>query len=187
MDTSDQRRWPNKLMKAHKLLLNSKGQSLVEIALITPLLLAALYVAFDFGVALFTAHLTQNAVREAVRIGAILPDCSVVSGSPAPACVSAGKVGPVKCTSSDPVVAEVCTRLPTRLMENDPDITVTLTGAVGDECRRMITVNATGDYTYGLYNVMALIGASNSNTLTINRSANARYELQPVTYTVPCT
>jgi len=172
-------------MKAHKLLLNSKGQSLVEIALITPLLLAALYVAFDFGVALFTAHLTQNAVREAVRIGAILPDCSVVSGSPA--CVTAGKVGPVKCTSSDPVVQEACTRLPTRLTENNPDITVTLTGSVGDECRRMITVSATGDYTYGLYNVMALIGASNSNTLPINRSANARYELQPVTYTVPCT
>jgi hypothetical protein len=173
--------------KAYKLLLGSKGQSLVEIALITPLLLVALYVAFDFGVALFTSHLTQNAAREAVRIGAILPDCSVVSGSPTPSCVTAPKVGPVKCTSADPVVQEVCTRLPTRLTENNPDVTVTLTGTMGDECRRMITVNVSGNYTYGLYNVMALFGASNPKTLTINRSANARYELQPVTYTVPCT
>jgi Flp pilus assembly protein TadG len=175
------------VMKAQKLLFNSKGQSIVEITLITPLLLAALYVAFDFGIALFTSHLTQNAVREAARISAILPDCSVVSGSPTPACVTAAKVGPVKCTNTDPVVQEVCTRLPVRLKENDPDITVTLTGTVGAECRRMITVNTSGNYSYGLYNVMALIGVSNPKTLTINRSANARYELQPITYTVPCT
>jgi hypothetical protein len=174
-------------MKAQKLLLSSKGQSIVEITLITPLLLAALYVTFDFGIALFTSHLTQNAVREAARIGTILPDCSVVSGSPTPRCVTAPKVGPVKCTSTDPVVQEVCTRLPTRLKENDPDVTVTLTGTVGAECRRMITVSASGNYNYGLYNLIALIGASNNKTLAINRSANARYELQPVTHTVPCT
>lgn len=173
-------------MKLPKLSFCEKGQSIVEITLITPLLLVALYVAFDFGMALFTAHLTQNAVREAVRIGAILPDCSVVSGSPAPPCVTAPQVGPVKCTSSDPVVQEVCTRLPMRLKESNPDITVTLTGSIGDECRRMITVNARGNYTYGLYNVMRLLGGSNLSTLTISRSANARYELQPVTYTAPC-
>jgi Flp pilus assembly protein TadG len=173
-------------MKAHKLLLSSKGQSIVEIALITPLLLAALYVAFDFGIALFTSHLTQNAVREGARIGAILPDCSVVSGTPTPSCVTAPEVGPVKCTSTDPVVQEVCTRLPTRLKENNPDVTVTLTGTIGAECRRMITVSVSGNYNYGLYNVITLIGASKPTPLAINRSANARYELQPVTYTVPC-
>jgi Flp pilus assembly protein TadG len=174
-------------MKAPKVLFSSKGQSIVEITLITPLLLAALYVAFDFGIALFNSHLTQNAVREAARIAAILPDCSVVSGSPAPSCVNAATLGPVKCTSADPVVQEVCTRLPVLLKQKDPNVTVTLTGTVGKTCRRMITVNVTGDYEYGLYNVMALIGASNPKTLVVNRSANARYELQPVTYTNPCT
>src|SRR3954469_1243795 len=49
--------------------MNQKGQSLVEIALITPLLLVALYIPADFGISLFMGHLTQNAVREGARIG----------------------------------------------------------------------------------------------------------------------
>src|SRR5207247_3782984 len=64
-------------MKARRLLLNKKCQSIVEIALITPLLLVALYIAFDFEIALFTSHLAQNAVHEGARIGAILPDYCV--------------------------------------------------------------------------------------------------------------
>src|SRR5438874_8275299 len=48
---------------------DQRGQSLIEIALITPLLLIALYVPMDFGIGLFMAHLTQNAVREGARIG----------------------------------------------------------------------------------------------------------------------
>ena len=45
-----------------------KGQSLVEIALITPLLLVALYIPFDFGMTIFAGHLTQNAARDGARI-----------------------------------------------------------------------------------------------------------------------
>jgi hypothetical protein len=41
-------------------LLNSKGQSIVEIALMTPLILVALYVPFDFGMTIFTGHITQK-------------------------------------------------------------------------------------------------------------------------------
>src|SRR5207237_10118941 len=48
---------------------NQRGQSLVEIALITPLLLIALYIPMDFGIGLFMAHLVQNAAREGARIG----------------------------------------------------------------------------------------------------------------------
>jgi Flp pilus assembly protein TadG len=47
-----------------------KGQSIVELTLITPLLLIALYIPFDFGVAFFAGNLTQNAVREVARIAA---------------------------------------------------------------------------------------------------------------------
>ena len=53
-----------------KLYRRSKGQSIVELTLLTPLILAALYVPADFGIAFFTAHLVQNATREAARIGA---------------------------------------------------------------------------------------------------------------------
>jgi len=47
---------------------HQKGQSIVELSLMTPLLLVALYIPFDFGVSFFAAHLTQNAVREVARI-----------------------------------------------------------------------------------------------------------------------
>ncbi|HEY9503362.1 MAG TPA: TadE family protein, partial [Pyrinomonadaceae bacterium] len=48
---------------------NQKGQSIIEISLITPLLLVALYVPADFGVAFFMGNLTQTAVREGARVG----------------------------------------------------------------------------------------------------------------------
>src|SRR5438034_2884735 len=100
----------NRLTKARKRLLNKRGQSIVEMALITPLLLAVLYVAFDFGIAYFTAHYTQNAAREATRYAAVLGDCSVVN--PPPTCVTAGTVGPQSCPGTDPVVQAACQRIP---------------------------------------------------------------------------
>src|SRR5918995_6004203 len=54
----------------HKRRRHSKGQSIVELTLLMPLVLATLYIPADFGVAFFTAHLVQNATREAARIGA---------------------------------------------------------------------------------------------------------------------
>ena len=48
----------------------SNGQSIVEMTLLVPLVFATLYIPADFGVAFFTAHLVQNATREAARIGA---------------------------------------------------------------------------------------------------------------------
>ena len=48
---------------------NQSGQSIVEIALITPLLLIALYIPADFGVSFFMGNLLQTAAREGARIG----------------------------------------------------------------------------------------------------------------------
>ncbi len=48
----------------------SNGQSIVELTLIVPLVLATLYIPADFGIAFFTAQMVQNATREAARIGA---------------------------------------------------------------------------------------------------------------------
>ena len=181
-------------MKAQKLLLNREGQSIVEIALVTPLLLAALYVAFDFGFALFTSHLAQNAVREATRIGAVLPDwCQN------PTKCDTHPVGKSVTSTSDTcpiaspvpnnkqVIKEACDRMPALL--TGANVTVTLTGKLGDACRRMITVKASGSYSYGLYNLIGLVAAplsGGAKTLSINRSAQARYELQPVTYDTSC-
>ena len=176
------------MKKARKSLLNNRGQSIVEMALITPLLLAVLYVAFDFGVAYFTAHYTQNAVREAVRYAAVLGDCSAVN--PPPTCITAGTVAPQSCPGTDPVVQAACQRIPNLL--TGAKVTVTLSGSFSNlTCRRMVKVTATGAYSYGFYNLMALIGKAPPNTtgactapssayMCMTRSAEARYEIQPV-------
>jgi hypothetical protein len=180
----------NRLTKARKRLLNKRGQSIVEMALITPLLLAVLYVAFDFGIAYFTAHYTQNAVREAARYGAVLGDCSVLN--PPDPCITAPTTdpSPQSCPGTDPVVQAACQRIPNLL--TGAKVTVTLSGTFSDlTCRRMVKVTATGAYSYGFYNLMALIGKAPPNTtgactapssayMCITRSAEARYEIQPV-------
>jgi Flp pilus assembly protein TadG len=163
-------------MKLSQVLRCGKGQSIVEITLITPLLLVALYVPADFGIAFFTAHLAQNAVREGARIGVISAECGT---SP---CISNLSQA---CPGSNSVIDEVCDRLPVRLV--NPTVEVALTGKLGDKCMRTVTVDVSGTYNYFLYQLTALIGFPiGDDTLTITRAAELRYELQPVTYSNPC-
>ncbi len=167
-------------MSARKILLNKRGQSIVEIALITPLLLVALYVAMDFGILFFTAHYTQNAVREAARIGSILPDCA--TGAPVP-CVTT--VAAQSCPGTDTVVQEACNRLTNRL--TGTTVAVTLTGTYNPPtCMRELKVTASGTYAYGLYRVITLFGMPVPTNPTVSRSADLRYQGQPVTVTGAC-
>ncbi len=167
-------------MSARKLLRNPHGQSIIEITLITPLLLAALYVAMDFGILFLTAHYTQNAVREASRIGAIMPDCAIDSTVP---CV--GTVTQSCSAATATVVQEACKRLPQAL--TGASVTVNLTGVYYPAtCMREVKVTANGTYNYGLYSVMALMGFPVSPTTPVTRSADARYQGQPVTVTGTC-
>ena len=162
-----------------KFLLNSHAQALVEIALIMPLLLVALYVAMDFGILFFTSHYTQNAVREAARIGAILPDCAINAAVP---CV---KTVAESCPGTNKVVQEACARLTNRL--TDTTVAVTLTGIYYPAtCMREVRVSASGTYQYGLYRVIALFGMPLPPSLTLTRSAAARYQGQPVNVTGAC-
>jgi Flp pilus assembly protein TadG len=141
--------------------LNRKGQSIVEISLVAPLLLAALYVAADFGVALLTAHLTQNAVREAARIGAIKD--------------------PFDSTA---IQNEALNRMPAGLTSKSATATLHTTPA---PCAQFVEVEGQGNYTFGLYKVMRLFGATVPNSLQITRTVRMRYEFQPVTNDTPCT
>jgi Flp pilus assembly protein TadG len=167
-------------MSARKTLPNEKGQSIVELTLIVPFLLVALYLSVVFCMLFFNAQYAQNAVREGARIGAILPDCSAGSAN----CV--GTAAGEACPGTTPVAKEVCSRL-SPLILGGPAVTVNLTGDIGSSCMRQVEVSVTGTYTFGFYNVMALIGLPlNEKTLTINRSAVARYQGQPVTWTGPC-
>lgn len=167
-------------MNGTKVLRSSKGQSIVELSLITPLLLAALYVAIDFGVLFSTSHYTQNAVREGTRIGSILPDCAIDSTIP---CV--GTVTQPCSAATAPVVRETCDRLPQALA--GASVMITLTGVYYPAtCMREVKVSASGTYNYGFYRVMRLMGVPVSTTTTVTRSADARYQGQPVTVTGTC-
>ena len=151
-------------------LTGRKGQSVVEISLMAPLLLVALYIPADFGIAFFTAHLTQNAVREGARISSHLPQCGS-GGSP---CMT--NLSNVGCSSTDAVVQTVCSRLPARL--ENPAVSVSL--SVGPPCARWVNVQVTGQYSYFLYQVLRLLGMSAPNNVTVSRTTAMRYELQPI-------
>jgi Flp pilus assembly protein TadG len=170
----------NSIMNARKLFLNRRGQSIVELTLITPLLLAALYVAMDFGIMFFTTHYTQNAVREGSRIGSIMPDCAIDAGVP---CV--GTVTQSCSSATAMVVTQTCQRLPQAL--TGASVAVTLTGVYDPPtCMREIRVAASGTYIYGLYRVMTLFGLPVPANPLITRIATGRYQGQPVTVTGAC-
>jgi Flp pilus assembly protein TadG len=146
-----------------KVLRNRRGQSLIELALITPVILVALMVPVDFGIGLFTAHFTQNAVREGARIGS--------SMSP---------------FDSSSVVTQVTNRLPA-LLEGPPTVTAVLSGSPGDACMRTVTVSASGQYNYGFaYRLLNLLGFSIDPSATITRTTEMRYEFQTAQYSNPC-
>jgi Flp pilus assembly protein TadG len=171
-------------MSVSKILRSRDGQSIIEISLITPLLLAALYVAADFGILFFTAHYAQNAVREGARIGSVLPDCAIDASI---ACVgsTSNQSCPGTSTGTGTLVAEVCNRLPNMLTTKQ--VSVTLTGVYFPAtCMREVKVIASGTYNYGFYRVMNLFGFPVPSTTSITRSADTRYQAQPVTVTGAC-
>ena len=144
--------------------LNDKGQSLVEIGLITPLVLIALMVPADFGVAFFTAHLTQNAVREAVRIA-----------------VSDPANNPFDTAAANSVKTEALARLPARL--TSPAVAVRYYDGGSANCMKFVEVRAQGNYNYFLYQILRLFGASVANSLPITRTSRQRYQAQPANTT----
>ena len=168
-------------MSAGQLLLNRRGQSIVELVLVTPLLLVGFYVAMDFGLMFFTTHLAQNAVREAARIGVVMPDCAV-PGVAAP-CV--GTVSQSCYGATNAVVQEACNRLPQSL--TGASVSVTLTGVYYPAtCMREVQVTATGNYNYGLYRVIALFGMPVPANPVLQRTAAGRYQGQSIYVTGAC-
>lgn len=149
-----------------KKYLSQSGQSIVEISLITPILLAALYVPVDFGIAMYTAHLTQNAVREATRIA-----------------VSDPAKNPFNSAASTATRNEALGRLPARL--RSPTVTVNYYGPATATCLQSVEVIATGTYDYFLYQLMHLVGVPVGDTALITRSSRMWYQFQPVTNATP--
>jgi Flp pilus assembly protein TadG len=150
---------------------NQRGQSIVEISLITPLLLIALYVPVDFGISFFMGNLTQTAVREGARIGSGLQ--------------KSGEVPDLIFSSveADTVKTEVVSRLPAYLT----DKSVTVKFYTGTACMEFVEVTAQGQYNYALYRLMRLFGGSVPNSVTISRTTQMHYKYQPYINNDYCT
>ena len=152
------------------IITKQKGQSIVEISLMTPLLLIALYIPVDFGVALFMGNLTQNATREGARIGSGLQK----SGK-APDLIFSS-------TQANTVKTEVFSRLPSFLTNQ----TVTVTFYTGTACMEFLEVTAQGDYNFFLYQLMRSLGGTAPNSITISRTTQIRYTYQQYTNSDHC-
>jgi Flp pilus assembly protein TadG len=150
---------------------NQRGQSIVEISLITPLLLIALYIPADFGVAFFIGNLTQTAAREGARIGSGLQ--------------KTGKFPDLVYDSkeADTVKTEVFSRMPSALTSKS----VTVTFYTGTACMEFLEVTASGNYNYFLYQLIRLFGGTAPNSVTISRTTQMHYKYQPYTNSVYCT
>lgn len=147
------------------------GQSIVEITLITPLLLAALYVPVDFGISFFVGNLTQTAVREGARIGSGLQ----LDGTVPNLVFSSAEAGFVKTA--------VFNRLPNYLTNRQ----VAVTFYSGTGCMQFIEVTALGQYNFSLYRILRLLGGSAPATMTISRTTQMYYKYQPYTNNTYCT
>jgi TadE-like protein len=140
-----------------------KGQSVVEMALMTPLVLIALYIPADFGIAFLTAHLVQNAVREGARIGS-----GLTSGDPNK---------PIDGGQGTTIKDAVFARLPQRL--SSPSVNVKFYFASeAATCMQVVEVTTTGTYDFGLYRLMGLIGVTVPPSEPISRTTQMRYNYQ---------
>ena len=154
-------------------LRNSKGQSLIEFALILPFLLVLIGGVVDFGLSLFVGHVIQNAAREGARAGAVLPP--VGTSFPATAATITGVSCFVlsNCSGNPSVILDKANlALPqVRLLEG---FTITSTFMPSETPNQDgIQVEIKGAYQWFL---LQLIFSDNS--MIISRSATMRWEWQ---------
>ena len=161
----------NSLSKTSTTRGNQRGQSIVEISLITPLLLIALYIPVDFGISFFMGNLTQTAAREGAQIASGLPK----SGEVPNLFFSSAEANTVK--------TEVINRLPNYLTNK----TVTVTFYSGTACMESVQVTAQGQYRFSMYQFMKLFGGNAPDALTISRSTQMHYKYQPYSNNDYCT
>ena len=148
--------------------LNRKGQSIVELALITPIILVALYVPFDFGVSIYAGHLTQNVARDGARRAATT---DVLNNAKATA-----------------LATQIAPSLPALLSSGSTTKQVTVNYyATGANCAKSVEVIAQGTYNYFWYRLIGFLGLAPQSQLGIVRTTKMRYEFQPDTNSGACT
>jgi len=155
-------------------LKSPRGQSLIEMSLITPVLLVALYIPMDFGIAFLVSNIAGTAVRDAARIGSEIGK-------------SGGDANNRDFTSTDAATVRdaLIPKLPAYL--SNRSIVVKFYEDTPANCMEVVEVTASGDYTFFFYQVLRLFGASVTNTRTISRTAQMPYRYQPYANGTRCT
>jgi Flp pilus assembly protein TadG len=154
----------------YSLLSKCKGQSIVEIALMTPLILVALYVPVDFGIAIFSGRITQNAVRDGARIAS-----------------TTDLMTDAKATN---LATQIYNNLPERLVTGSPatkQATVNYYANGAATCAKFVEVQAQGTYNFFFYRLIGLLGFNPPDPIAISRTTRMAYEFQPTTNTGLCT
>jgi len=141
---------------------------------ITPLLLIALMIPADFGIALFTANLAQSAAREGARIGAELQK----TGGSAPNFS-------FTTTEAATVKNAVFSRLPAMLTSKS--VNVKFYEGSAPTCVEYVQVTAQGSYNFFFYQLLRIFGLSAPNSTVISRTTQMRYTYQPFDNTTACT
>ena len=146
--------------------IKDRGQSIVELSLLLPILLVALYIPADFGLALFMAQMNQNATREGARIGS-------------------GLSSPFGSSAAVTVKSAVFARLPNNSYVTSRSVTIKFYS--GASCMQLVEVSAQFNYSFFFYQMMRLFGSSVNNIASITRTSEMRYNYQPNTITTGCT
>jgi len=115
----------------------TRGQSLVEFAVVLPIFLLILCGIFDFGFALYSRMSVINAAREGARAASVAPDHTTIDSTATSRAVAAAQSSGLTVTNSDVTVTCVATASPSSCNFN------TQTGAVAGDSLRV-----TIDYSY---------------------------------------
>jgi Flp pilus assembly protein TadG len=138
-----------------------RGQSIVEISLITPLLLIALYIPVDFGISFYVGNAVGNAAREGARIGSGLAKSGNVYTS----------------TQADQIRDYVrdTVKVPQWLTSRQ----LLIKFYDGANCSQYIDVTVQGNYNFFLYQIINLFGFNVQDSVVISRRTQMRYNFQP--------
>jgi hypothetical protein len=126
-----------------------RGQSLIEFALILPLLLLMIVGVFDYGLLFLTSHTVQNAGREGVRLAVVLPNL----------------------VDDDPrVIERVEELIPDSELFSSFEGGITNNGISNCAVNDQVTVTITGTYNFIFLRIFGI------NTLDISIPTTMRYE-----------
>lgn len=156
-----------------------KGQSMVELALITPILLGALMVAVDFGIAFYMGNLVAVAARDGARIGSQLEKSDKSDAANWNFRVEDAAIVSNKMQNS----------IPRYLTGRQVIVTFYEDGPVvgPPACSESVEVQVSGNYTFTLYRLMNFLGANVPASRTLTRSTRMRYNSQRYEQDITCT